>query len=321
MVGNILAIDGGRTHCRAAVFQGTGWAGYRQGPGLQPGAAPAQVVESLAELTADLLSGGEPVDALSAGLAGMLAGPSRAETAARLSRRLRLRTLVTGDVVAAHAGALGGRAGVVMVAGTGAVALGAAPNGTARADGWGHVLGDVGSGYWIGRRGLDAALRSVDGRGGSPLLARLAEAQLGPLDTLAARLAGSSDRVSTVAGFSEHVGVAAYTGGDAVARRIWAEAADELAATAAACAQQLFTPDEAVAVSWAGGLFDAPEPLLLNPFLDRLRERLPSAAPVRPAGDALTGAASLAGADGPGLLEPLVDTSPAPNHEDRLCAR
>ena len=321
MVGNILVIDGGRTYCRAAVFQGTGWVGYRQGQGLTPGASPPKVVETLSELVGDLLAGEEPVEVICAGLAGMLGESPRAETADRLSRELRLRAVVTGDAVTAHAGALGGRAGIVMVAGTGAVALGATPAGTARSDGWGHVLGDAGSGYWIGRRGLEAALRADDGRGGSPLLARLAEAQLGPLATLATRLAGSADRVSMVASFAEQVGVAAYTGGDPIARRIWSEAADERAATAVACAQRLFAPDEVVAVSWAGGLFAAPEPLLLDPFVERLQERLPSAAPVPPAGDALAGAALLAGPGGPGLLEPLVHVSPAPNHEPRLCAR
>src|SRR5207302_1139349 len=52
-------------------------------------------------------------------------------------------------------------------------------------DGWGHLLGDAGSGFWVGRRGLDAALRAHDGRsGGSPLLARLVERDVGPLDRL-----------------------------------------------------------------------------------------------------------------------------------------
>src|SRR5581483_2138299 len=52
-------------------------------------------------------------------------------------------------------------------------------------DGWGHLLGDAGSGFWIGRRGLDAALRAHDGRrGGSPVLARLVERDIGPLDRL-----------------------------------------------------------------------------------------------------------------------------------------
>ncbi len=80
--------------------------------------------------------------------------------------------LVSDDAVTAHLGALGGEPGVVIVAGTGAIAL-AVDEVAARADGWGTRLGDDGGGYWIGRAGLAAALRAHDGRGGSrELLAR-----------------------------------------------------------------------------------------------------------------------------------------------------
>jgi len=68
--------------------------------------------------------------------------------------------LVTDDAVTAHLGALGGEPGVVVAAGTGAIALGVGESGaSARADGWGTLLGDDGGGYWIGRRsGARAAL-------------------------------------------------------------------------------------------------------------------------------------------------------------------
>ena len=68
--------------------------------------------------------------------------------------------VVTNDAVTAHLGALGGEPGAVIVAGTGAIALAAAPEGWARADGWGTMLGDDGGGYWIGRRALALALRA-----------------------------------------------------------------------------------------------------------------------------------------------------------------
>lgn len=320
MVGNILVIDGGRTHCRAAVSNDGQRSGYCEGPGLVPGAGPAGVAEALGALTSELLRSHGPVVAACAGLAGMLAEDVRAETAERLSRTLGVRTTVTGDAVIAHAGALGGGPGVVVVAGTGAVALGAGPAGTWRSDGWGHLLGDAGSGYWIGRRALDAALRAADGRGGSALLARMAEAHLGPLDTLAVRLVATADATRTVAGFAEAVAVAAHTGDDPVARTIWWEAATELATSAAACAARSFPPGTVVPVSWAGGVFDAPESLLLRPFLDQLEALLPETAPASPAGDALSGAARLLAPDGPGVLAPLVHTVAAPITEPGLCA-
>src|SRR5262249_20279577 len=67
--------------------------------------------------------------------------------------------------------AVDGAVGVALVAGTGSIALGRDKHGTsARAGGWGHILGDEGSGYEIGRQALQAAMRAADGRGEATLL-------------------------------------------------------------------------------------------------------------------------------------------------------
>ncbi|WP_275092119.1 BadF/BadG/BcrA/BcrD ATPase family protein, partial [Microbacterium sp. K36] len=66
-------------------------------------------------------------------------------------------------MVTAHAGALDGAAGVLLIAGTGAVALGVDPSGARLVDGWGPELGDFGSGSWLGREALRAVLRAHDG--------------------------------------------------------------------------------------------------------------------------------------------------------------
>jgi N-acetylglucosamine kinase-like BadF-type ATPase len=223
------------------------------------------------------------------------------------------------------------------VAGTGAVAFGAVPvripasDGAAHrpagegldcavacVDGWGHLLGDAGSGFWIGRRGLDAALRAHDGRsGGSPLLARLVERDVGPLDRLpelAAR-AGAGP-VAAIASFSVQVAEAADSG-DEVARYIWLEAAGALADSVVACARRLSPgPPQPIAVSWIGGLFCAPDVLLLDPFLARVRSTFPAADLMPPAADALAGAARLSrpGARGPlaGLVFDSSRRRPAP---------
>jgi N-acetylglucosamine kinase-like BadF-type ATPase len=77
--------------------------------------------------------------------------------------------------VTAYAGALGQSPGGVVAAGTGLIALGTDLDTRRRADGWGHLLGDCGGGAWIGRAGLEAALRAHDGRAGGsrPLLERM----------------------------------------------------------------------------------------------------------------------------------------------------
>jgi N-acetylglucosamine kinase-like BadF-type ATPase len=181
-------------------------------------------------------------------------------------------------------------------------------------DGWGHLLGDAGSGFWVGRRGLDAALRAHDGRGGgSPVLARLVERDIGPLDRLPEMAArAGAGPVAAIASFSVQVAEAAADGDD-IARHIWREAAAHLADSAVACARRL-NPNSAtpIAVSWLGGLFTVPDALLLEPFLARIRSTFPAADLMPAAGDALTGAARLAHPGARGALAGLVyDSSSA----------
>src|SRR5207237_4016708 len=67
--------------------------------------------------------------------------------------------------IALVAGA-GNEPGIVVIAGTGSIVYGRnAQHVAARAGGWGHILGDEGSGYWIGREALAAVMRADDGRG------------------------------------------------------------------------------------------------------------------------------------------------------------
>jgi N-acetylglucosamine kinase-like BadF-type ATPase len=157
-----LLIDGGQSGCRAAVIDDGRTVATTSLPGLP---RAGRDYGPLAGLRRD------GVDVVAAGLTGY-AGEIDAVAAALPAPRL----LVTNDAVTAHLGALGGEPGVVVVAGTGAIALAVRADGaTARADGYGSRLGDDGGGHWIGRAGLAAALRAADGRpGGSHQLLRRA---------------------------------------------------------------------------------------------------------------------------------------------------
>ena len=385
-MGSLVAVDAGRSRCRAAVIGADGRPGpVAEGAGL-PAASGAAAVDGIAEAVSAVVTSAVVaaaaarhdvgrVEAVSAGVAGLLGSRDVAPAvAARLHDRLGVSWVaLAGDVVAAHAGALPDPdGGVVLVAGTGAVAFGAVPvkvpdgpggaggpfaggarsvanrggraalpgaygpgaigagghgpggvgvggagpaggvwtfdSAVACVDGWGHLLGDAGSGFWVGRRGLDAALRAHDGRGGgSPVLARLAERDIGPLDRLpeiAAR-AGVGP-VAAIASFSVQVAEAAADGDD-IARHIWKEAATHLADSAVACARRLNPTSAApIALTWLGGLFTVPDDLLLEPFLARIRARFPAADLVPAAGDALAGATRLATPAARGPLSGLV---------------
>jgi N-acetylglucosamine kinase-like BadF-type ATPase len=305
--GICLVVDAGRTHCRAALYR-DGEAGFVTGPGLpgvaEGGGSAEPFMAALGHLLDGLALPSGPLDAVCVGMTGVLRPGPAADAVAKAVHALLPagRVLVTSDVVTGYCGAVGLGSGVVVAAGTGMIALGVGERGVARVDGWGYMLGDAGSGYEIGRRGLAAALRAHDGRAGSARLAELAAARFGPLDEVIATVYGAANPVGVVAGFAASVADAARAG-DALARWIWADAAAEVAASALAAASRSLGTDEPAVLSWTGGLFDAAD-LLLEPFLAHLAARRPALAARPPLGSALDGGRLLAAApDGHPLLE------------------
>lgn len=87
---------------------------------------------------------------------------------------------VTGDQVIAHYGALSGKEGIILIAGTGSVCYGRDEGGKeARSSGWGHLIGDDGSGYALGRDALRHLAKVYDGYGQATILKTLASERLG----------------------------------------------------------------------------------------------------------------------------------------------
>lgn len=173
------------------------------------GIEAAHFLEQLLPMAAELLGragGNGEVSAVAIGAAGMatLGDDLRAGLPAALERALGVRRLaLAADAVTAYAGALGQRPGAVVAAGTGMVALGTDLVRWRRADGWGHLLGDCGGGAWIGRAGLEAAMRAHDGRhGGSAALLERLEAVFGPAAGLPGILYPRSDRPAVLASFA-----------------------------------------------------------------------------------------------------------------------
>ncbi|MFC9340844.1 N-acetylglucosamine kinase [Streptomyces sp. NPDC057020] len=242
---------------------------------------------------------GRPVVAAAVGAAGMatLGDELRAELPGAFAEAWGVRRLVlAADAVTAYAGALGQRPGAVVAGGTGMIALGTDLVSWRRADGWGHLLGDCGSGAWIGRAGLEAAMRAHDGRrGGSAALLARAEKLFGPAAGLPGALYPRTDRPAVLASFAPEVGLCAAE--DPVAADILARAARHIAEAAeAACPAG---PGARVALT--GGLFRMGDPLLV-PLRAALGELVPQAGTVDPAGDPLAGAVALAAALATGTL-------------------
>lgn len=169
MAMKVIGIDAGatKTECLLADDKGTILAKAR-GPGTNFQLLDEEEVEFvLDELTTRVLAGyRRSVDVLCVGMAG--AGRERDfKTMQRVLKRIgRAREhLVTNDALIALVAGARERYGVVLIVGTGAAAYGVNRRGeTARAGGWGRLLADEGSGYWMGVRALQAIVRAYDGR-------------------------------------------------------------------------------------------------------------------------------------------------------------
>jgi len=167
------------------------------------------------------------------------------------------RLIVTTDARIALAGATGGEPGIVVIAGTGSIALGRNAAGrTARAGGWGFVFGDEGGAFDIARQGLRAILRHEEGWGPETALraAFLAAGGASSANDLLHRFYTTEFPRARVAAFARIVDAAGREG-DLVARGILRKAAAQLAALAEAVRRRLFQPGEMARVAHVGGVF------------------------------------------------------------------
>jgi N-acetylglucosamine kinase-like BadF-type ATPase len=163
------------------------------------------------------------------------------------------------DMVCSWAGSLGCKDGISVIAGTGSVAYGQYDGRSARAGGWGEIIGDEGSAYWIAREGLNLFSRMSDGRAPRGPLYEVVRARLGismDLD-LCARIYGESGSVRSVfAQFAVLVDEAAQAG-DAQAAAIFDRAGRELVECVVAVRRSLAIPEGVVTpVSHSGGVFN-----------------------------------------------------------------
>jgi N-acetylglucosamine kinase-like BadF-type ATPase len=188
------------------------------------------------------------------------------------------RVLVVNDALIGLVAGARDEPGIVVNAGTGSIVYGRnAAFEAARAGGWGHMIGDEGSGYWIGRESLAAVMRAADGRG--PATGLTAE-------ILAHFNVNDESRLPRIVYDRElpRVSVAALgpiiqrvaEQGDAVAGRILERAAEELVLAARSVATRLEMRGDAFTFYLAGGVFRA-VPWLVEELQGRLLEVAPRA--------------------------------------------
>ena len=169
----ILAVDGGgsRTRCLAVGRDGVVLAAVEGGPSNHLQIAMEEVQASLDQTLGSALRDAGEIEKgdvlVSAGLAGVdVDGAGSAEMTQLLGSLGFTNSVINGDMIIAHAGALAGSAGVLALAGTGSCIIGIDENGKrVKVGGWGPIYGDEGSAYRIGADTLRAAARAFDRRG------------------------------------------------------------------------------------------------------------------------------------------------------------
>ena len=195
----VIAGDVGGTRSRlvAAPLDGAVLARL-DGPGANLRSSGASAFEDLADTIGEVLARarraleaegacaeGAEVAAVALGISG--AGPARAaEVRAAVAEHLTglgipaERLLITDDLHTAFLSGGVGDDGLLVLAGTGAVAVRFHDRqAVARRDGMGWLLGDIGSAVWLGRRTLEAVAADLDGRGPRTLLTEEVGAALG----------------------------------------------------------------------------------------------------------------------------------------------
>ena len=260
----IVGVDAGGSKTRAvswsngeAVGQALGGAGV-----VRPGRALA-AAGVIAELARRALAsaGVLRADALVVGAAGAGRETERRELLQSLkSENVAGRVIVVTDVELAQAAAFGDGPGIVLSAGTGSIAVGRDADGhVVRQGGYGWQLSDEGSGYALARSALQAVGRAHDGRGpDTALVADILRAVRGEQFDDLVRW-GITASVGEVAALASTV-LTLSQQGDAVARAITDEAADQIVALALRAAALIARP-RPVPLALAGGLVGPGSPL------------------------------------------------------------
>jgi N-acetylglucosamine kinase-like BadF-type ATPase len=264
----VMGIDGGGSTVRVVIAASDLTIhGQSSGPTANPSVvgrdAAAETIRAAmrgALRSADLSP--EQIYAVGIGIAGAAAGHSEAWLRQVVTAVIpQARLALSADYETALVGALGQCCGVLVLAGTGSLAYGVNAKGeSAMAGAWGYLIGDEGSGYWLGSEGLRAAARALDGRGPMTALTitLLSALSLGDRTDLTHWLYDDpGNRTREIAELAPLVLKQAVS--DTVAAAIVQRAADELVQAAEAVIRRLAI--ESPEFAFAGGLLSEPNPL------------------------------------------------------------
>lgn len=244
----LLGLDGGGTHtrCLVAELSGKVLSEGRGGPSNYMSVGRERAGEGLrAAISSALEAAGRSAGDVAAACLG-LAGAGRPEDQAVIRSLLTFLEPAPIQIVSdgriALAGAFDGGPGVIVIAGTGSSVFGLGPTGELlRAGGWGWLLGDEGSGYFLGRSALAAALSAQDETGPpTELGSRICRAwSIDRLEQALQRVYGDLHAAKAELAALAPVVFEAAAAGDLVAGGLLAQAGRDLAVQAASVLRRL----------------------------------------------------------------------------------
>jgi glucosamine kinase len=277
----VMGVDGGATKTLAAVLDlqerrlhlGHGASSNADAVGARP------ATESLLRATDEALDRAGVAPELVDGAVLAVAGTDTEAVAEHMHAARPGSWVIVNDVVGAWAAATAGQPGVGAISGTGSNVFGVGRVGSETrswcAGGWGHILGDEGSGYWLAARSLRAALADRDRSGPRTALSEAAVEFFGVrrVEELATLVYSKPLTKGEIAAFAVETARVAHAG-DAVARALYDRAAQELGAQVLAVIEQTGLAG-AFPVGLIGSAFKAGA-LFVDPLTAMLRASAPA---------------------------------------------
>ena len=268
----MLAIDAGQSGIKVRHADASG-VGEWAGPGIR---TDLPLLPQLVQVVDQAAEAGHAFDEVGFGVSGLTSEESDAGYLLASASQHGVRAVrLAHDSITAYLGALGDERGAVVASGTGVVTLAVGRSDIARVDGWGYLMGDAGSGYWLGRAALDAVMRAHDGRGAPTALTEVALADFPDLERAYIELQSDPERVGRIAAYARPVAEAAAAG-DPVAVTIVTAGARELAASVMAGLRRVGEADAAAPrIRAVGGVFGGA--VLAEAFSAAVHDALPGA--------------------------------------------
>lgn len=296
-----LGVDGGGTQTRCVVLDnqgsvvGVGISGPSKPDAVEPVLGSQNLQEAI-RIACQSCGGPGAIDSVFIGMGGVIS-PADVQVVLGMLDGLDLRPSipigVEVDIRVALAGATAGQPGIALIVGTGSSCYGRNAAGDAwRSGGWGYIIDDYGSGFYLGQKALEAVVRAADGRNVATALTEPCMEALGitDLNELMHRIyyprldhTGIAALAPIVVQCAEH---------DATALEIIKQGCDELALMVAVTMEKLSLGDDVVVVPV--GSLGTVNQFYRQELENAIHKRLPQARIRQPIAPAVIGAAFLA---------------------------